>query len=166
MDDTARNEGPWTILALCLGLALIAACVIAPQLDFNRRLDLQRRQLQADLDQINRQTAINEQFLGRLESDPQLAQRLAQRQMKFIRQGQSLLSYKGEPAAVPVSPYSLVHVPPPAALPPSVPAGGTVGRWLLDDHLRLYVLAAGLFLAAVGLVLSSNESPRPAGVSH
>ena len=162
MDDTAVQEGPWTILALCLGLVLIAAGVIAPQLDSNHRLDLQRMQLQADLDQLNRQAAINEQFLGRLESDPQLAQRLAQRQMKFIRQGQSMLNYKGEPADVPVSPYSLVHVPPPPALPAYVPAGGTVGRWLLDDHLRLYILAAGLFLAAVGLVLSPNEA-QPAG---
>jgi hypothetical protein len=158
MDDKPRKDGIWTILALCLGLALIAACVIVPQLDPNRRLDYQRRMLLADLDQINRQTAINEQFLGRLESDPQLAQRLAQRQMKFIRQGESLLSYKGQPTVVPVSPYSLVHVPPPAAVLPYTPAGGAAAQFLLDDHVRLYVLAAGLFLAAVGLVLSSNDA--------
>jgi len=120
--------------------------------------------LLADLDQINQQFAINDQFLARLESDPQLAQRLAQRQMRFVRQGESLLVYKGQASQTENSPYSLVHLPPPQALPAYVPAGGAVGQWLLDSHCRLYCLAAGLFLAAVGLVLSSND-PRNAGIS-
>jgi hypothetical protein len=163
MDD-AKRDSRLTILALWLGLAMIGVCVAAPQLDSNRRLAYERQKLLADLDQINQQFAINDQFLARLESDPQLAQRLAQRQMRFVRQGESLLVYKGQASQTENSPYSLVHLPPPQALPAYVPAGGAVGQWLLDSHCRLYCLAAGLFLAAVGLVLSSND-PRNAGIS-
>ena len=163
MDDV-QKDSRWTILALCLGLVAIAVCVIIPQVDANRRLAYERQKLLADLNQINQQTAINEEFLARLDSDPQLAQRLAQRQMKFIRQGESLLPYKGQASAAVVSPYSLVRVPPPLPLPAYVPPGGAVGRLLLDSHTRLYYLAGGLFLAAVGLVLSSNEERHP-GIS-
>lgn len=169
-DTTAQTSrgGGWTLAALLLGLSAIAACMIVPQIDDNGRMAYEQRRLQADLDQINRQTAVNEQFLAKLESDPQLAQRLAQRQMKFIRQGESLLSYKspgGQPAAAAqMSPFSLVHVPPPAAMAAYQPSGGMVSQWLLDSHNRLYCLAGGLFLAAMGLILGSDEptcSARP-----
>ena len=98
---------------------------------------------------------------AKLESDPQLAQRLAERQMKFIRQGESLLQYKSaagdNSSAAAESPFSLVHVPAPAELPPYQPFGGLLGAWLLDSHVRLFCLGGGLFLVAVGLVLGSNE---------
>jgi hypothetical protein len=135
-------------------------------------LDYERQKLVADLDQINRQTSLDDEFLRKIEIDPQLAQRLAQRQMKFIRQGESLLPYKARAAtsgaAGPLSPaqespFSLVRVPPPPVQAPYSVAGGWIGEALLDSHVRLYCLAGGLFLVAVGLVLGSNgdHAPRP-----
>jgi hypothetical protein len=158
--DDKLSSGAWTLAALCLGLAVIAACIIVPQADANRRMAYERARLEADLDQINHQASVNEEFLAKIESDPQLAQRLAQRQMKFIRQGESLLPYKSQsaPSAAPVSPFSLVHVPPPAAFPAYEPAGGILSRYLLDSHVRLYCLGGGLFLVAMGLVCSSNAA--------
>jgi hypothetical protein len=166
------SRGTWTLVPLVLGLAAIAVCVVFPQIDANRRLDYERQKLVADLDQINRQTALNEEFLGKIEIDPQLAQRLAQRQMKFIRQGESVLPYKprstGSGVTSPLSaaqesPFSLVRVPPPPAQAPYQPAGGIIGEAMLDSHFRLYCLAGGLFLVAVSLVLGSNDdhAPRP-----
>jgi hypothetical protein len=160
----AGGGGLFTIPLLCLGVAAIGACVLVPQIDANRRLAYERDKLAADLDQIKQQTALNEKFLAETETDPQLAQRLAQRQMKFIRQGESLLSFKSNSPptketrllAAEVSPFSLVRVPAPAALPPYQGAGG-VAADLLDSHIRLYCLAGGLFLVAAGLVLGSNE---------
>jgi hypothetical protein len=158
--------GAWTLIPLCLGLTAIAVCVVIPQIDANRRLDYQRQKLLADLDQINRQTSVNDDFLRKIEIDPQLAQRLAQRQMKFIRQGESLLPYKARAAtsgvtgplsAAQESPFSLVRVPPPPVQAPYQTAGGWIGEALLDSHVRLYCLAGGLFLVAVGLVLGSND---------
>jgi hypothetical protein len=55
-------------------------------------------------------------------------------------------------------------VPAPAALPAYQAPGGMLGKWLLDPHIRLYCLAAGFFLVAMGLVLGSNEEhvhPKP-----
>jgi len=158
-----------TLTLLCLGLAAVAACVIIPQADANRQLAYERDKLLADLHQIDAQAAVNEAFLKNIESNPQLAQRLAQRQMKLIRQGESLLPMKAKPAgngysgetgaiAAEVSPFTLVHLSPPPPAPPYQPAGGLVGHWLLDSHIRLYCLAGGMFLVAMSLVLSSNAS--------
>jgi hypothetical protein len=160
--SSGTEGGGWTIGILLIGLTAIGVCVVIPQADTNRRLAYERSKLQADLQQINEQASVNEAFLSKIESDPQLAQRLAQRQMKFIRQGESLLPIKSsKPAdytvAAEISPFSLVRVPPPPALPPYEAAGGLLGQLLLDSHLRLYCLGGGLFLVAMALVLGSNE---------
>src|SRR3954447_7987544 len=73
--------GLWTIPLLCMGLAIIAACVIVPATDENRRLAYERERLKADLEQISRQIDVNDEFLKRIGDDPTLAERLAQRQM-------------------------------------------------------------------------------------
>jgi hypothetical protein len=172
MDDTNQKipsglsgQGALTICLLCLGLAMVAMCVIIPQADANRRLAYERDKLLADLRQIDQQASVNEEFLKNIEINPQLAQRLAQRQMKFIRQGESLLPIKTNAAsdtalvAAEHSPYALMRVSPPPAQPPYQPAGGIVAVWLLDSHIRLYCLAGGMFLVAMGLVLSANDQP-------
>jgi hypothetical protein len=173
MEATQKSSGGWTIVPLCIGLAAIAACVVIPQADANGRLRYERQKLVADLDQINQQASVNEAFLKKIEIDPQLAQRLAQRQMKFIRQGESLLPYKSQPRVVKastalaaeISPFSLVRVPPPAEQAPYQPDGGTLSFWLLDSHIRLYCLAGGLFLVAMGLILGSNDSHESGAVA-
>ena len=162
MDDnkSASKIGPLaTTVALLAGLAVIAVCVIVPQTDANRRMAYEHDRLLADLNQIDRQKAVNEEFIAKLDSDPQLAQRLAQRQMRFIPQGESLLQFKtnGPSAgAAQISPFTLVYVPAPAARPPYRAAGGVVGQWLLDSQLRLYCMGVGLYLVAMGLILGSN----------
>src|SRR5580698_6962616 len=57
------SGGGWTIAVLCIGLSLIAACVIIPQADANRRLAYERQRLRRDLDQIQKQVAVNSEFL-------------------------------------------------------------------------------------------------------
>ena len=164
MDNTPswKSDGGWTVGALIIGMTTIGLTAILPQLDANRRLAFDRSRLAADLDQINRQTTVNEAFLAKIESDPQLAQRLAERQMKVIRQGESLLVYKSERnpdsgGAADVSPFSLLAVPAAAPVAPYHAPGGILGGWLLDPHIRLHCLAGGFFLVAAGLVLGSNE---------
>jgi hypothetical protein len=152
--------GAFKLAALCLGLATIAACLIIPQTDANRRLDYERQKLAMDLDQINRQTAVNDEFLKKIETDPQLAERLAERQMKFIRQGERPLPYKARATGQPISPFSLVKVPPPLPLPPYQPAGNFLAQWLLEPQLRLYFLAAGLFLVALAFIFDL-PGPQP-----
>src|SRR5437763_492680 len=110
--------GGWTIPVLCVGVALIACCVLIPQADANRRLAYERAMLQADLESIEKQVAVNDQFLKKVADDPELAERLAQRQMKIIRAGTHVLDLKDDTK---MSPFQLVTVAPPPPLPPYQP---------------------------------------------
>src|SRR4051812_17754238 len=107
------SGGLATIPLLCLGIGLIACCILIPAADENRRLVYERQRLQNDLDQITRQIETNDEFLKRIADDPGLAERLAQRQMKMVRQGTSVLELKGASNEKDMSPFELVTLPPP-----------------------------------------------------
>jgi len=153
---------------LCLGIGLIACCLLIPLADSNRRLAYDRQRLRADLESLQTQAATNDQFIRRVHDDPSLAERLAQSQMKQIREGSSILPLKetsragGQVTAGggDASPFQIVAVQPPPPLPPYRPVGGTIANLCYRPHTRLYVMGAGLLLMAGGLVL---ESPRVGG---
>lgn len=164
-----RSEGGgWTLTALCIGLGLIAACVIIPQADTNRRLNYERERLQLDLAQLRKQAAVNREFLGKVEIDPQLVERLAQRQMKMFPQGEAVLSLKDDAAqpagmedtaaqAQRMSPFNILRVPPPPSLPPYEPVGGTLAGVCRQAQSQLYLLGMGMFLVGVGLVMGDSR---------
>ncbi len=146
------GAGGWTLPLLCAGIALIAACVLIPQADANRELAWENQRLTADLDQIDKQIAVNAEFLGRVAGDPTLAERLAQRQMKFIREGTSVLRLDGG-TGKDMSPFSLVTIPPPPAMPELQPAGGVLASICRAPRVRVWVMGTALMLMAMGLVL-------------
>jgi hypothetical protein len=166
----APRGGGWTVAMLCVGIGLIACCVIIPQADANRRLVYEREKLKADLDSVRKQVATNDEFLRRVADDPNLAERLAQRQMRIIREGTRVLELKktgGAQAArgaVPedVSPFHLVEVSPPPPMPPYQPRGGLIARLCYDPHRRLYLMGTGLMLMAAGLVFGFGPMKRSA----
>src|SRR5690349_1879872 len=88
--------GGWTIPLICIGMAVIACCVLVPAADENRRVAYEGQRLQADLAQIKDQIQMNDQFLRRVSEDPSLSERLAQRQLKIIREGTGVLTLKGQ----------------------------------------------------------------------
>ena len=154
--------GGWTVAMLCAGIAIIACCVLIPQADANKRLVYEREKLKVDLDSIRMQVSTNDEFLHRVADDPNLAERLAQRQMRVIREGTRVLelkkSGKGAVAgplasAEAMSPFHLVHVAPPPPMPPYEPTGGRIASLCYDPHKRLYLMGGGLMLMAAGLVL-------------
>jgi hypothetical protein len=55
----AAETGGWTFAALCMGLGIIAACLVIPQADANRRLVYEREKLRLDLAQVQKQIAVN-----------------------------------------------------------------------------------------------------------
>jgi hypothetical protein len=163
-----RWSGAWSVSLLVAGLTAIAACVLVPAADANRRLVYEREKLQRDLLQIQAQVELNREFLAKIETDPQLEQRLALRQMRVVRQGERVLEIKtddgsgeGTPAvegdlggdAASMSPFSIVHVPAPEPLPEYEPWGGGVMRAFLEPRTQLDLLGAALFLVGAGLVL-------------
>ena len=152
------RSGGWTIVLVSVGLGLIACCFLIPQADENRRLAHQRRQLRVDLEHLQKQVRVNDEFLRRLGTDAALAERLAQRQMRLVREGAGVLDLDGDSDEV-SSPFLLTTVPPPGPLPEYEPQGGALARWCRDAHTRLYMIGSGLMLLALGLVL--GYTPRP-----
>lgn len=144
--------GMFTIPMLCAGIAIIAACLLIPQADANRRLAYERTKLQADLEAVENQVAVNDQFLRKVADDPNLAERLAQRQMKIIRKGNHVLNLKNEPGDE-MSPFQLTAVPAAAELEPYEPRGGMLANLCYNPRSRLYLMGVGLLAMACGLVL-------------
>ncbi len=162
-DGAARPSSAANLLSLpllCAGLCLIAVCVLVPQAEANRRLAVDRDQLRQDLDHADAQLDVNGRFLSAATTDPEVAERLAQRQMRQIRQGSSALHLDGElagaPAVATVTDMLRVPTPPPVAA--YEPPTGILGNITRTTHRQLYALGGGLLLVAVGLVSGSSES--------
>ncbi len=161
---TGPDGGGWTVAILCVGISLIAACAIIPQAGANRRLVYEREMLRQDLSQIHSQISVNHEFLSKLESDPQLTERLAQREMHAVPQGQAALDMKpagnsvqtASAAAARMSPFSILKVPSPAPLAAYKPVGGEFAELCRDPHSHGFVLGAGMMMIAAGLVMDGR----------
>ncbi len=167
MTDRTRTSPPltapppdrasaWTIPLLCAGIALIACCLLIPAADDNRRLVYEREKLRLDLEQIQKQVAVNDEFLRRVADDSTLLERLAQRQMKLVRQGTSVLELRGRSDHQDLSPFLLVTLPPPADLAPYRPVGGSFAALCRHPRTRLFLLGGGMLLVASGLVMGAG----------
>jgi hypothetical protein len=156
-----RDTSAWTIPLLCVGIATIACCVLIPAADENRQLADETRHLQADLDQINHQIAVNDQFLKSVSDDPTLLERLAERQMKMVRSGEAVLKLKDEDNRPEMSPYLLTNLPPPAMATAAPVDNGPLGKLSGDVHLRLFTMGAALMMVAAGLVLGVSSPSEP-----
>lgn len=166
-----RKGSILTIPLICIGVALVAACLLVPAADENRRLAYEREGLQRDLEQLDRQIEVNTRFIRQLTNDPTLSERLARRQLQMRGEGVRTLDIE-EPTDrfTAVSPYALLQLPAPAPLAPYEPVGGRLGELCRDPQKRLYLIGAGLFSVLCGLLLSSSSlrprSAREHGVSE
>ena len=155
----------FTIPLICLGIGLIAMCLLIPAADENRRLAYERERLQADLQQLEKQVTTNDAFLQRVANDPTLAERLARRQMKMVPEGSAVLNLKTTRSPGEMSPFLLVTVPPPAPMPPYQPLGGFIASACRHPKTQLYLIGGALLMIASGLVLSrSSPDGQSAGV--
>ena len=145
---------------MCAGIAVIACCILVPAADENRRLAYERERLKADLEQLQKQASVNDAFLRKLTADPTLAERLAQRQMKMVREGTNVLKLDGPRGDDLISPYLLVTVPPPAEMPPYRPVGGTLASLVRPAKNQLYLIGVGLLMVAIGLVFGADPRTR------
>jgi hypothetical protein len=154
--EEGEESGGWMVAVLCGGIAIIAACLLLPLAEENHQLAWQREKLKVDLEQIKQQVEVNGEFLKRVNDDPTLAERLAQRQMKFIRKGTTILDLPDAGGLEQASPFQLVNLPPPAPMPAYRPMGGTLTTIILNSRVRLYLIGVGLLLLATGLVLGGG----------
>jgi hypothetical protein len=154
--NPAQKSSLWPIPLMCVGMCLVAACVLLPQSEANKKLLAERAKLQRDLSYVQMQLSVNQEFLNRVGGDAGLAERLAQRQMQEIRQGSSVLELKGRREHPEISPFQLLSITPPPAPAAYVPPTGLVGQLCRSARKQLYATGLGMFLVAVGLVLGNS----------
>ncbi|MFI5379790.1 MAG: hypothetical protein ACHRHE_10865 [Tepidisphaerales bacterium] len=154
--SAATPGGGWTIMFLCAGIAVIAACILIPEADENQRLLWQAERLRLDLEHVQKEVATNEEFVKRVAEDPILQERLAQRQLKYVRQGTGVLDLGQKDELGSHSPFPLVSVPPAPALEPTRTVGGKFASLCRDSRSRLYLMGGALMLIALGLVLGAG----------
>ncbi len=152
-----HSTSAWTIPLMCAGIAMIACCLLIPAADENRRLAYESQLLKTDLEQLERQVQTNQDFLKHVGQDPTLAERLAQRQMKMVREGTSVLELKGQQLRASASPFMLVTLPPPAAQVAYQPIGGSFSNLCRQPRSQLYLIGGALLMIATGLVLSHGR---------
>jgi cell division protein FtsB len=164
-DARARRGSLFTIPLVCLGLAVLAACLLIPAVDQNRRMAYDREQLRRDLAHLDQQVAVNDEFLRKLADDPTLAERLARRQLNAHRDGTRVLALPESSgsldAAALASPYALLHVAPPPPLPAYQPVGGRLGELCLDPKSRLYLMGGAMLCIVAGLLLGTAGRSQP-----
>lgn len=149
--------GAVTIPLICLGVGLIALCLLIPAADENRRLAYEHVRLQQDLDQLRKQVETNDAFLQRISGDPTLAERLARRQMRMVPAGTAVLELKSQKHTSDMSPFLLVTVPPPAPMAPYRPVGGFIANAVRQPKSQLYLIGAGMLLIAIGVVIGRSS---------
>jgi hypothetical protein len=162
------SGGAFTIPLICLGVGVIAMCLLIPAADEVRKLAYERDRLKADLEQLQKQVATNDAFLHRVANDPVLAERLARRQLKMVPEGTAVLDLKSAQTTTPaqdMSPFLLVTVPPPAPMPPYRPVGGVLAAACRHPKTQLYFIGASLMAIASGLVLSRSSPATSAEAS-
>ena len=147
-----------TLLALpllCAGLAVVAACLIVPAAGQERRLGRERAELLRELDHLAEQARRNEEFLARLNRDPELAERLAARQLNRRPAGERLADLDGRETGVARSPFALLAVPDPPPLAADPPPTH-LEAWLGDRRRRLWTLGAAVVAVAAGLLMGAR----------
>ena len=145
------------IPALCVGLAVLAACVLLPAVQENHRLADERAALASDLAAVGRQSAANEAFLSRVGRDAELDDRLAARRTRARQPGsEAVPDPAGAADEFGGSPFALMAVAAPADPTPARQPDWAVA-WAVHPAVRGWVLGGGLFLVAFGLVMGGVD---------
>jgi cell division protein FtsL len=154
-----RTGAWWTLPMMCLGLAIVACAILVPAADDNRRHLHELAKLERDVAYFQKQSEVNQQFLEHVSTDPTLAERLAQRQLRMTRADSRVVQMSKDKNPFAMSPYALVTIDPPAPMPEYQPMGGFLSRYFLDTKGQIYLTGLGILLVAAGVILGGGE-PR------
>jgi hypothetical protein len=161
--DAGDRSSLWALPLLALGLGLVACGVLIPEAEENRRLADEHRLLLAEVEALDRQAALNEDFLSRLHGDADLVRRLVRRQTPVTEPAAD-----SDVAFVPLSestgrfersPFALLAAERVVAPPPTRPSGGLLADLCRHPRMRLVTLGTGLLCCLVGL-LSGGSAGR------
>ncbi|MDB5326524.1 MAG: hypothetical protein JWM57_2093 [Phycisphaerales bacterium] len=143
----------WTIPLTFVGIAIVACAMLIPAADENRRDNYELAKIEQDVDYFDRQSAVNQDFLKRVNTDATLAERLAMRQLHQTRQGVKLAPINGKPDRFGASPYAMTRLDPPPAFAPYQPVPGQLSEWFLGGKNPQQMAGLGLVVAGAGVML-------------
>ncbi len=152
-----RTGAWWTLPLVFAGIGIVACALLVPAADENRRAMHELQKINRDVTYFERQSEVNKEFLERVSSDPTLAERLAMRQLRLTRPDAKIANLPPHHDKYGMSPFGLVSIDPPPAVPAYQPAGGFLGRWFLDMHRQIYFCGAGLLMIATGLICGGGQ---------
>lgn len=160
IDEREPTGGVWALPLLAFGLGLVACCILIPAADDTRGVMLERERLKGEMGRLQRQVALNDEFLERIHTDRELALRLAARQRTQVEEGVEILSPTlpqpggGGLGNFAMSPFALVATepPPPAPVVAQPAVGGRFASLCRDPRSRLVILGVGLFCCVLGLL--------------
>lgn len=157
-DMIGRRLGGWTSLSLLIGVSVIAACLLIPQIEENRELQWEVSQLRAEKARVDEQVDSNKRFIEQVGTDATLRSRLVQRQFQLRPKDTQTLEIPG--TTEPRSPFQLATVPPPERLAPYQPMGGSFLLLFREGRTRLYMMGGALILMAAGLIFDGGRTAR------
>lgn len=164
-EDTFESAGStgawWTIPLTFVGIAIVACAMLIPAADENRRDNYELAKIERDVDYFDRQSAVNQDFLKRVNTDATLAERLAMRQLHQTRQGVKLAPINGKPDRFGASPYAMTRLDPPPPLPPYQPVPGRLSEWFLGGKNPQQMAGLGLVVAGAGVMLGGLRKRQP-----
>ncbi|MGC4030717.1 MAG: hypothetical protein QM754_03060 [Tepidisphaeraceae bacterium] len=154
-----RTGAWWTIPLTFVGIAIVACAVIIPAAEETRRDAYELAKIEQDVDYFQKQSAVNADFLDRVNTDATLAERLAMRQLHQTRPGVKLAPLGGEKDAFGASPFAITKLDPPQPLPPYQPNKGPLTEWFVGDKRPQQMAALGLLIAGIGVMVGGGRRP-------
>jgi hypothetical protein len=149
---------PWTMLMIAVGLSTLAACVLLPLREENRRLAHAFAGIEAEAEFVRKQVDANEQFLSRVHEDPALVDRLVMRATRRPVAGQQFLDPQPV-GSFNASPYAITQITPP---PPQTPYVSdlhpALASLVTNVRSRVILIAAGLFLIGGAVIIGSKDA--------
>lgn len=158
IDEPAGRTGAWwTIPLTFVGIAIVACSILIPASDENRRANYELAKIERDVDYFERQSAVNKDFIERVNTDATLAERLALRQLHQTRQGVKIAPMSGKPDAFGASPFAMTRLDPPVPLPPYEPVQTVLSEWFTGEKQAQQMAALGLIVAGAGVMLGGRR---------
>lgn len=143
--------------ALLASLAILAVVVITPVLHSVKQAQRQRNSLEASLATLNEKITLQNKFLRMVNTDPEILERLADRQLNIVNPNEEVLKLGGPPA--PRDVQSLID----AALVPirPIPVSG-LPWWMIvttNPPLRAVLVVVALAGMAFAFLVEIRRVP-------